>query len=274
MSQISNLWVLTFFNNDIENLTVSPNYSHPSGKFIFNGSLGIEQDNIRLTKQATSKRIIGSANISTNLTESFGVDFIFNNYSNNQKPNTLRFADSLKIVQNTATLGIMPRYTLVSEERVQVIFLSANFNKMNDYNSYFETNAPSRDINSQQYLVNYNVSWPQKRLSFNSSINYMNLKSGLVNTNYKGINAGGNYALENKKLMIGANLSFMLGNNNGNESKIFNGSTNLSYQINKLQAIRALLYFTNNNPGTAIISGNPSFSETRGEIAYQLNFGL
>ncbi|MCA5004537.1 hypothetical protein [Sphingobacterium bovistauri] len=263
-----------FFNNDIENLTISPNYSHPSGKFIFNGSLGIEQDNIRLTKQATSKRIIGSANLSTNLTESFGVDFIFNNYSNNQKPNTLRFADSLKIVQNTATLGIMPRYTIIAEDKIQVMFLSANFNTMNDYNSYFETNAPSRDIKSQQYLFNYNISFPQKRLSLNSSVNYMNLKSELVSTSYKGINAGGSFALENKKLMMGANMSFMLGENNGERIKIFNGSTNLSYQINRLQTIRALIYFTNNNPGSAIISGNPSFSETRGEIAYQLNFGL
>lgn len=263
-----------FFNNDIENLTISPNYSHPSGKFTFNGSLGIEQDNVRLTKEATSKRIIGSANVSTTLTERFGVDFMFNNYSNNQRPNTLRFADSLKIVQNTNTLGIMPRYTVVSDEKVQVIFISANFNKMNDYNSYFETNAPSRDIASQQYLLNYNLSFPKKRLSINTSLNYMNLKSELMKTSYKGGSVGGNYALENKKIMVGANMSYMLGDNNGNESKIFNGSSNLSYQINKLQSIRAMVYFTNNHPGSAVLSGLPTFSETRGEIAYQLNFGL
>src|SRR5690606_31271833 len=129
-----------------------------------------------------------------------------NNYSNNQRPNTLRFADSLKIVQNTATLGIMPRYTLVSDEKVQVIFFSANFNKMNDYNSYFETNAPSRDIASQQYLINYNLSFPKRRLTLNTSLNYMNLKSELVKTSYKGVSVGGNYALENKKIMLGANL--------------------------------------------------------------------
>lgn len=263
-----------FFNNDIENLTIAPNYSHPSGKLSINGSFGIEQDNIRLQKESTSRRIIGSANISSNITERFGIDLIFNNYSNNQRPNTLRFADSLKIVQTTRTFGIMPRYTATSPEKVQSVFLSTNFNSMNDYNSYFEANGPSRDINTQQYLLNYTVSYLQKGLTLNGSINYTNLRSELIKNNYKGLSVGGNYLFFNKKVNSGINISYLLGNNNTNKSKIINGFLNVGYAINKLQSIRALVYFTNNNPGTAVINSNPSFSETRGEIAYQLNFGL
>lgn len=264
-----------YFTNDVENLTIMPNYSHPSGRFRFNGSLGIEQDNVRLQKEATSKRVIGTAMLTAELTKQLGIDLNFSNFSNNQKPNTLRFADSLKIVQTTRTFGIMPRFTLSSPTQVQMILLSVNFNSMNDYNSYFDVNnAPSRDINSSQYLLNYTLSLIQKKLSFNSSLSYTNLKSTGNQNSYKGISAGGTYLMANNKLSAGTNLSYMLGNSNGNKSNIFNGSLNLSYTINKLQSIRAMVYFTNNNPGSAVTGVNPSFSETRGEIAYQLNFGL
>lgn len=264
-----------YFTNDVENLTIMPNYSHPSGRFRFNGSLGIEQDNVRLQKEATSKRVIGTAMLTAELTKQLGIDLNFSNFSNNQKPNTLRFADSLKIVQTTRTFGIMPRFTLSSPTRVQMILLSVNFNSMNDYNSYFDANnAPSRDINSSQYLLNYTLSLPQEKLSFNSSLSYTMLKSSGNRNSYKGISGGATYLIANNKLSTGTNLSYMRGNSNGNKSGIFNGSLNLSYTISKLQSIRAIVYFTNNNPGSVVTGVNPSFSETRGEIAYQLNFGL
>lgn len=264
-----------YFTNDVENLTIIPNYSHPSGKFRFNGSFGIEQDNVRLQKEATSKRIIGTAMLTTELTKQLGIDVNFSNFSNNQRPNTLRFADSLKIVQTTRTLGIMPRFTLSSPTKVQMILLSANFNSMDDYNSYFDTEtAPSRDINSSQYLLNYTLSFPLRKLSFNSSMSYTNLKSIGNQNSYKGISVGGTYLMAKNKLSANTNLGYMLGNNNGNKSDIFNGSLNLTYAISKLQSIRTMVYFTNNNPGSAVTGGSQSFTETRAEIAYQLNFGL
>jgi len=264
-----------YFTNDVENLTIMPNYSHPSGRFRLNGSLGIEQDNVRLQKEATSKRVIGTAMVTAELTKQLGIDLNFSNFSNNQKPNTLRFADSLKIVQTTRTLGIMPRFTISSPKRVQMILLSINFNSMNDYNSYFDANnSPSRDINSGQYLLNYTLSLPLEKLSFNASLSYTNLKSTGNKNSYRGVSGGATYLMANNKLSAGTNLSYLKGNSNGAKSDIFNGSLNLSYTINKLQSIRAMVYFTNNNPGSAVTGVNPSFSETRGEIAYQLNFGL
>lgn len=85
---------------------------------------------------------------------------------------------------------------------------------------------------------------------------------------------GGNYTLANRALTVGANFSLMQGDNSGNKSSIFNSSANASYHINRRQSIRMLFYFTNNQPGSVVTGVNPTFSETRGEIAYQLNFGL
>lgn len=265
-----------FFNNDIENLTISPSYNHPSGKFRANVSFGLEQDNIRLQKEATSRRVIASGLLSGELTPQLGLDINFNNFSNNQRPNTLRFADSLKIVQTTRTIGIMPRYTIQQTDKIQILLLSANISSMNDYNSYFDNNpdVPSRDITTSQYLLNYTISFPQKRLSLSSSLSYTNLNSEAMTNSYRGITLGANYAFANNKLTTGINSSIMQGKSQGNKSLIFNGSANIGYTINKWQSLRAMMYFTKNNPGSAITGGSPSFSETRGELAYQFNFGL
>lgn len=265
-----------YFTNDVENLTISPSYNHPKGYVRFQGSIGVEQDNVRLQKEATSRRWIASGNLSSEITQQLGVDVQFSNFSNNQKPNTLRFADSLKIVQTTRTIGIMPRYTISNADAVQMILLSANFNDMNDYNSYFDNTgaAPSRDINSAQYLLNYTISLLKKRITLNSNLSYTNLNSQAVKNSYKGVGLGGTYMLLNNKMTTGLNMSYLLGQTGENKSNIFNGSFNLAYKLNKLQAIRAMVYFTNNNPGSVITGGQPAFTETRGEIAYQLNFGL
>lgn len=265
-----------YFSNDIENLTINPSYSHPKGRLRANVSFGIERDNVRLQKQATTKRIIASGNLSSEITGRLGVDLIFSNFSNNQKPNTLKFADSLKIVQTTRSIGLMPRYTISGAERMQMILMSVNFSEMNDYNGYFDNSgaAPSRDINTAQYLLNYNLSFPQRRMSFNSSLNYTKLSSAATKNSYRGVSMGGNYTLANRALTVGANFSLMQGDNNGNKSSIFNSSANASYHINRRQSIRMLFYFTNNQPGSVVTGVNPTFSETRGEIAYQLNFGL
>ncbi|MBL1409166.1 hypothetical protein JKG61_10420 [Sphingobacterium sp. C459-1T] len=265
-----------YFTNDIENLTIAPSYNHPKGYIRFQGNVGLEQDNVRLQKESTSRRWIASANLSSDVTKQLGIDVQFSNYSNNQKPNTLRFADSLKIVQTTRTLGIVPRYTISNEDAVHLILLSANFNAMNDYNSYFDNtgNAPSRDINSTQYLLNYTLSLLKNHATVNSNLSYTHLNSQAIKNSYKGIGVGGTYVLLNNKMTTGFNMNYLLGEANANKSNIFNSSFNLAFKLNKLQAIRAMVYFTNNNPGSVITGGQPAFTETRGEIAYQLNFGL
>ncbi|RYD74540.1 MAG: hypothetical protein EOP55_15105, partial [Sphingobacteriales bacterium] len=51
-----------FFNSDIENWTINPNASLFKNRFKFNGSIGIQHDNLKKQKRAENNRIIASAN--------------------------------------------------------------------------------------------------------------------------------------------------------------------------------------------------------------------
>ncbi|GGG83399.1 hypothetical protein GCM10007415_15570 [Parapedobacter pyrenivorans] len=263
-----------FFANDVENITINPNFTLPNGKLRVNASLGIQQDNVNLQKEATNKRIIGAGTIGAEITDQLGVDINYSNFSNNQRPNTLRFADSLKIVQTTQTLNIMPRYTVVSEHIVHMVMLSVNLSGMKDYNSYFEQDAANRDINTSQYLMNYNLSFPAKLLSVFASVSYTAMEGAGTETSYSGVTLGGNYSLAKQQLQAGVNTSLMQGKTPTGKSMIINGSLNLNYRINGWQSIRASFFLTNNNPGSVVTGINPAFTETRGELAYQINFGL
>lgn len=263
-----------FFANDVENITVNPNFSLPNGKLRVNASVGVQRDNVNLQKQATNRRIIGSGVIGAELTDRLGVDINYSNFSNNQRPNTLRFADSLKIVQTTQTLGIMPRYTVIGERMTHLVMLSVNLSGMKDYNSYFEQEASSRDIKTNQYLLNYNVSFPAKLLTVFASLSHTAMEGAGTETSYSGVTVGGNYSLLKRQLQTGINTSVMQGKTVAGTSLIINGSANVNYRINGWQSVRATFFLTNNNPGSVITGTHPAFTETRGELAYQINFGL
>src|SRR6185437_8574230 len=132
-----------FFNNDLESYSFAPGFHLFKNKLRFNGSIGFQHDNLQHQKEATSKKIIGTALLSADITSHLGLDINYTNFSNNQQPQTIRFADSLKIVQTTQNLSVSPRYTILSTTASHTIVLSANLMMMNDFNSYFSQNAIS-----------------------------------------------------------------------------------------------------------------------------------
>ncbi len=262
-----------YFGNDLEAWLINPSFSLPSGKLRGNVSVGIQRDNIKEQKQATNKRLIGTANITAQFTERLGLDFNYSNFSNNQAPKTLSFADSLKIVQTTQVISIMPRYMIVGPDLSHMFMVSANLSGMKDYNNYFDNDAEERNITTQQFFFNYTISFPKKRVSVFTNLNYTELIQEMGSHKYQGFSLGGNYAIPNNKAQVGVNSSFMQGISDVNgKSLIVNASLNGSYKVDRNQTLRVQMYLTNNNPGSVITNMNPAFTETRGELAYMFNF--
>lgn len=262
-----------YFSNDLESYTINPSFSLPSGLIRGNVNIGIQRDNILNQKQATNRRFIGAAILSSQFTDRLGMDINYSNFSNNQAPKTVSFADSLKIVQTTQVISIMPRYSIIGQNFSHMIMLSANLSGMKDFNNYFGDEAESRNISTNQYFINYTISIPQKRMSLFTNINYTSLDRGDAVDSYSGVSLGGNYSIPSNKAQFGLNSSFMQGKTEGaGKSLIINASLNANYRVDSKQSIRAQVFLTNNNPGSAITNMSPSFTETRGEIAYQFTF--
>jgi len=261
-----------FFNSDLENWTINPNASLFKGKVRVNGSIGFQHDNLKNQKRAENKRIIASANAGVEFTKALGLDLIYTNFSDNQTPQTALFADSLRIVQTTQTIGITPRYFLVKPEATHVIMVSANFSSLKDFNNFFGAQAASRDLNTNQYFANYNITFPKKGMSLFANLNNTKLEGQNLESSFTGATLGGSKSFFKKKMQSGLSVTLTKSNTtSGSDSFITNANGNVAYNVSKQQRLTFNLFLTNNKSKVVNLF-QPNFTETRAELSYQFNF--
>ncbi|KLT66673.1 hypothetical protein [Pedobacter sp. BMA] len=261
-----------FFNSDLENWTISPNVNLLKGKVRINGSIGFQHDNLEKQKRAENKRVIASANAGVEVTKELGFDLIYTNFSDNQTPQTALFADSLRIVQTNQTFGIMPRYFLVRPEATHVLSASASFSSLNDYNNFFSAQAASRNISTNQYFINYNLTFPKKELSLFANLNNTKLSGQNIESTFSGATFGATKTFFKQNLQ--SSLSCTLTNtssNMGSDSFITNINGSVAYKVSKKQKV-AFNFFVTNNKNRAANPFEPNFTETRAELIYLFNF--
>jgi hypothetical protein len=260
-----------FFNNDLENYVFAPNFRLFKSKLRFNGSIGIQHDNLQHQKEATSRKIIGTAMLSVDFTKALGLDVVYTNFSNNQQPQTIRFSDSIKIVQTTQNFSVSPRYTISNSTTLHSLVLSASAMQMNDFNNYFAQNAISRNVSYKQVYFNYTYGIIQTKLSLYANLSYTQADAPGTAENNKGCTLGFNKSFTKPPILLSASVGYFLGNQNGGNNNTVNASANCQYKFLKKQSLNALIFYTNNKPknASAIV---PSFSETRIELAYEYSF--
>lgn len=259
-----------FFNNDVENITITPTAVFLKNKVRFNGSLGFQRDNLQNQKQATAKRVIGSANVSSDFTEKLGMDLNFTNFTNSQRSQTILLADSFLIAQTTRNLSITPRYIHTTPTANHVIILSFNRMELMDQNM---RTAENNNIESNHIFLNYQLSLNEKNTSFTLNLNSTKIQlfNGL-NSN-EGVTIGIQKRMMERKLMLGWNSSFL--NSVQLESKflILNNGIRGDLMANKMHRVNFLFNHIGNIPqkfeGEIQTKG---FTELRGEIGYNFIF--
>jgi hypothetical protein len=95
-----------FVETDVLDLTVSPRFNLFKNKFMLNGSIGLREDNLAKTKITTTKRLIGSGNMTAVLSEKLSISA---NYSNYGTRNTLD-NDTLRLEFVAQNFSISPAY--------------------------------------------------------------------------------------------------------------------------------------------------------------------
>ncbi len=260
-----------FFNNDLESYSIAPNFRAFKNKLRFTGSIGFQHDNVKGQKQATSSKTIGNANLSVDFTSHLGLDVNYTNFSNNQQPKTIRFADSLKIAQTTQNLSFTPRYIFTNTKVSHTIIASASFMKLNDYNNYFAQNAVSRNINFSQYFINYTYGIIASQLSLSFNVSSTKMEAAGTTDNNNGGTLSITKSLFKSTLSLNGSAGYFFDARDDGNSNIVNLSGNITYTFFKRHNLNLLLYYTNNKPKN-ITTVLPGFTETRVELGYGYNF--
>jgi hypothetical protein len=206
-----------FFQNDLKNITVAPQLNLLNGRFRFLGSIGFQEDNVRHQKQATTKRVIGLSQLSWDITNQFGLDASYTNYSTNAEPVVALVQNKYLLTQTTSNISISPRLMLVSKSASHFILASFNSSSLKDLNE--ETKAV-QEIQSSVALINYAVNLTHTGLSINTGANYTLNKFSTGEVKNTGFTLGISKSFLSNKLLLSTQNSYIL-------SKLDQGSTNL-----------------------------------------------
>ncbi len=256
-----------FFNNDVENLTLSPSFTLFKRKLAVSGSIGLQRDNIKGSKQATSLRTIGNVNLSINPSYKFGLDINYGNFGISQSAGRSPLNDTIKISQTTHNLTVMPRLMFMNAKKSHMIFLvysMAMFYDQNKFTSaltYFESHTGQ---------LNYTLGLIESKWSFTFGLSYASFRTCLSDNTGTGGTFGLSKLFFNDKLSLSCNNSLTRSISDAGRGWVLNSNMNVNYKVNKHHAIKLNAYFTGNYNDPSSI--NKSFNEIKGDLSYVYSF--
>lgn len=256
-----------FFNNDVEQITLAPSFMMLKRKLHVRGSIGIQQDNLRKSKGATTTRAISSFGVSYNPLPIFGIDLNYSNYSNNQRPGRLPLIDSLKQFHTTANLSIMPRLIIVREKCQHMIMLVFNRMELNDKNAQTALYTENRALTWQ---VNYHLNISKHGITCMAGINHNRLQNYIAEYKATGFTLGIAKNFFEGKLSTGWNNVFLNTNTAMQKGWVYNSTVNALYQYNHHHTLRFNFYIINASYKDE--AATPSFHEIKGDFGYAYTF--
>ena len=259
-----------FLNNDLESYTIAPAFIAWKHRIRLSGSLGFQRDDLSKNKRARTDKVIGSANLSADLSERFGVDLNYSNYSVNSMVKTIRFADSLRIVQSSSQLSFTPRYTITGVTLSHTFLFSANLSKAKELNPAREDSS-NGDINTDNYVLNYQLNFIPRQASAYVSFNHTKMKSPVLIDGNDGVTLGVAKSWLNNRLNLSASGGWLKSKRNDEKGRVLTGNLQCRYNFFGRHVFRVVAYYTDSRPDlpTPVY---PAFSELRAELGYGFSF--
>jgi hypothetical protein len=218
-----------YFNNDLENITISPTLRLLDGRFSFSGNAGIQRNNLDESRESTTKRFVGAGNINFSLNERINFNMNYSNFSTytNRKPLDDPFfkdnMDSLNFYQITNQFGGSVNYSFGSEDS------PSNFMIFTSYQEADERNAES----GSGFLsgnIAYSKTYSQSSLSVSIIYNLNSSKTQELNSLYHGPGITVVKTLQDKTVHISLNSNYNTNKiNERRGSPVLSTSLNLNY---------------------------------------------
>jgi len=258
-----------FFQNDLRNITVSPSFNVLKGRLRFNGSIGVQEDNQKKLKQASTRRVISMANLTWDFTDKFGVDANYSNFSTNSEPTVALIENRYLLAQTNSNLSLSPRLILAGQKNTQVVLLSFNQSNLKDLN---EDTQQNNDISSSVAFLSYNLTFNSLGLTLTSGLNYTLNKVSTGDVSNQGASIGASKAFLKNKLMVSTINSWIQSNMTEAKGNILNLGGNVSYLPLKGHRVNLRINSLNNTNTREGVEDAIRFSELTGELGYTFSF--
>lgn len=234
-----------YFNNDIENITVSPNFGFAQNKGRFYGMLGIQKNNLAGSRSETTHRVIGNAVLSVNPSPKFGFEANYMNASVKQRDGRVRLNDSIRVAILNTNIGLTPHWNWTDSLRSRNLLLSLNYQQLNDRNPITRAFA---DLKTTFATVNYSQQQMSSGWGWSAGLNFNHIEVYQLKNNRYGASAG---ILKTWAEGLGSasfNATWNRSDINGTaDGDLWSGSINLGWTFAKVYSLSVFATVLRNN---------------------------
>ncbi len=253
-----------FLTNDIEEISINSSINILNNKISLSSALGLQQNNLDKIQALTSRRTIGSLNMSVNFTENLNLTTSYSSFSSNSLPMRDAFSDTIRFVQLNQNANSSLTYGWGQKIRSQ-------FSGIVTYQQSNGSSQPSTVF--KNVTTSYFIQFTEAALSINLSLLYNEaIAAGFsTNTGY-GPQTGITKGFYRSKIRIGLSAGFQ-DVFSGPELLNRNGNANFTFQftIDKHQSAKLDCGIIDRTGKSA---QSQSFREFRGNAGYTYNFGI
>ncbi|NVN94439.1 MAG: hypothetical protein HXX18_04040 [Bacteroidetes bacterium] len=254
-----------FFNSDLEQISIAPAFQVLKNRLRFSGNIGLQRDNVRKQKTATTNRTVFSGGLNIDFTKKMGLDISISNYSMNSTPQVSLVNRKYLLTNTSRSYSFSPRYIIAKQNISQMINGNFTLSQLIDANT---TTQSINEIETKMAFVSYSLNFLKTNLSLNTSVNFIINTIKSEDTKNYGLNAGINKGVFKNKIQLGTNVSYTLSQSK-TSSNVLNLGLNCQYNISKHNRIYIRWLMLLNKP---IEAGSiPSFTENTGEFGYSFS---
>jgi len=257
-----------FINNDVENITVNLGFGLLQRKMRIQGSLGLERNNLKVARNATTKKVIGSAVLNYNPVHFFGININYSNYSINQQAGRVQIADSVKLYQTNGTFMVMPHFQFMGKGKKVSHYIALVYTqmKLNDKNPQSGFNNSFTTYNN---MISYNLSLINPGVGINASLNYNKVKMVTGESINKGFTVGASKGLMEGKVNMGLSVNFTNSKVDNIETTVITPRFTARGKFGKHHSLRLKLTLISNSNNN---NNQQSYTEEIGDLSYVFTF--
>ncbi|MFT5158142.1 MAG: hypothetical protein ACI8SE_001769 [Bacteroidia bacterium] len=252
-----------YFLEDYQNITVNMNFGLFKNKLRFNGSGGLQQNNLNELRESTRTRRIINATLSLAPSRKFNTTFRASNFVSDRTPVLTTLNDSLKFTQTSETYSIIPVLILKGKDKTKTFSAMVNYQKMIDLGLNLEGN---QGVDNYTGNLSFRTAHNKTKTSLATSLLFNQNVVGLMENRRIGANVSGSKVIYKKLVSANATIGFTQNSINGvGDGLTFTTNIGFRYKIKKKISVAL-------NANFLIRDSNiQSYQEVRGtfKVSYQ-----
>lgn len=255
-----------YFREDSERFTFGPSFTLFSNKFRFNGSIGIQRNNLLDIKAQTTKNILARGNVSYQANKTFGINLNFSSFNLRQEDGIITLNDTIRIAQVNSNYNLSPYWVwVIDNSQVRTFNVSANYQNLNDKNPF---TREFTDMSTWFFNAMFSQTYTPTNFSWNIGSNYNIIQLSNLSTRRYGVTLGVNKSDKENRWSTNLSSSFNLSSIDGeSDGSLISTNVGFSYSPKENQSFSLNSNIVRNNSQKF-----DDYTEIIFNISYQYSF--